>query len=80
MSDTGLWALMQRIETYLYCAERLESVSAKAPDDAGKLLAEIAARWRAEADQLSAAHKANTPASERAGGVGYRSNRLRLRA
>ena len=79
MRDAELWALMQRIETYLHCAERLESVSAKAPDDAGELLAQIAARWRAEADQLSASHPASQPAPKRARGE-YISNRLRLRA
>ncbi len=80
MRDAGLWALMQRVENYLYCAERLESVSAKAPDGAGDLLAEIAARWRAEAEQLSAASAASAPAPKRAADAERTSNRLRLRA
>jgi len=77
MKDEGLWELMQRIETYLHCAERLESVSAKAPDGAGELLAQIAARWRAEADQLAASERADAPAPKRSEHI---SNRLRLRA
>ncbi len=77
MRDAELWALMQRIETYLHCAERLESVSARAPDGAGELLAQIAARWRAEADQLTAANPASPPAAKRAEHI---SNRLRMRA
>ena len=80
MPDAALWTLMQRIETYLHCAERLESVSAKAPDGAGQLLSEIAARWRAEADQLSASCAAKTLDIKRKDRARHASNRLRLRA
>jgi hypothetical protein len=53
MPDPGLWALMQRVETLHYRAERLERAVAHWPPPWRDLAFHIAGRLRQTADQMS---------------------------
>jgi hypothetical protein len=54
MVDPRMWALMQRVETYRYYAERVERAGAHWPAPWNALAADIALQWRELADQVYA--------------------------
>jgi hypothetical protein len=60
MPDRALWALMQRVETLRYRAERLERVSESWPNPWRDLAFDVASRWRRTADQLYASGRSRT--------------------
>jgi hypothetical protein len=54
MVDPELWALMQRVETRRYRAERLEAISAGWSEENNALASDIAGQWRQLAEQIYA--------------------------
>jgi hypothetical protein len=57
MADPELWALMQRVETYRYRAERVEATYGKLPEPWREIGSGIAAQWRLLAEDLYARSK-----------------------
>jgi hypothetical protein len=57
MPDPGLWALMQRVETLHYRAERLEKAAPYLPEPWREEALLLAGRWREIADQLDASSR-----------------------
>jgi hypothetical protein len=54
MADPALWALMQRVETCRYRAERLESASEHWSEPGRELALDIARQWLQLAEELYA--------------------------
>jgi hypothetical protein len=54
MVDPRLWALMQRVETYRYYADRVERAGQHWPEPWNELATDVALQWRQLAEQVYA--------------------------